>query len=317
MLKEKDKDAFYRQLQLFRNNLASHGQHKLLQYFEDTYFPEHRIKQWATWYRQSMYDCEWLADTNMHVESWHNYLKTHILHRKSNVRVDKLMRALRQAENIYYWKWSRVRSGWVTNAHPGWIKMLGLSEKNDVPDPVNNFDNQNIPCTVVQRDVNSVTSRSELLLKKWVQVHKVVTRADLSSLKEDTIGFILKHLNAIKNLLNCKEDVPKNLITSAIIADQKQKVIPRVIEQYKFPKKRPRLMRNSTSVKSFRCNSANRSNRVLSFQLSTESSADLQWDSNTSPEFDVVKCTLPIVRSKKGVSLGGISFSPMIGGKMQ
>ena len=143
MMHEKDKDAFYRQLELFRNNLRAHGQNKLLDYFEQTYFATHRIKQWATWYRQSMYDCEWLANTNMHVESWHNYLKTHILQRKTNVRVDNLMRALRQAENIYFWKWSRVRAGWVTNANPGWIKMLGLSENALILNPVDDLINQN------------------------------------------------------------------------------------------------------------------------------------------------------------------------------
>ena len=118
-------------------------QNKLLDYFEQTYFATHRIKQWATWYRQSMYDCEWIADTNIHVESWHNYLKTHILQRKTNVRVDNLMRVLRQAENIYYWKWSRVRAGWVTNANPGWIKMLGLPENVVILNPVDDLGNQN------------------------------------------------------------------------------------------------------------------------------------------------------------------------------
>ena len=119
MMKETDKTAFYRHLQLFRNNLTSHGQHKLLEYFDSFYFPDHRIVQWAMWYRFTMYNCKWLANTNMHVESWHNFLKTHILDRKNNVRVDSLMFALRKAESVYVWKWSRVRAGWVTNSDAG------------------------------------------------------------------------------------------------------------------------------------------------------------------------------------------------------
>ena len=69
MMKETNEESFQHQLKLFKSTLRTHKQDKLLEYFESTYFSEERIKQWACWYRRVMYDCEWLADTNMHVES--------------------------------------------------------------------------------------------------------------------------------------------------------------------------------------------------------------------------------------------------------
>ena len=309
MMKEKDKTAFDRHLQLFRNNLRSHGQQKLLDYFEQTYFAEHRITQWASWYRQSMYNCEWLAHTNMHVESWHNLLKTHILQRKSNVRVDSLMRALRQAEHIFFWKWSRVRAGWVTNVNPGWIKMLGLSEKLPERQSVD------LPSTTSVHNPNTLRSRIDVLMQKEANVHNFMNFARLSQLSEETIQLVFKHFSAIRNLLHCVKELPKNLITTAIVANERNVVIPRVIEQYKFNKKRPRLMRNSMSVKSFRSNESTRCNRLLSFQLSGATGDSLTWDESNSPEFETLTCTLSVVTSKKGVTLGGLSFTPMIGGK--
>ena len=100
MMKEPDEGQFRQQLSLFRRGLKSHGQHKLLEYFEKSYFTEHRIRQWACWYRHKMYNCVWILDTNMHVESWHNFLKTDILHRKSNVRIDMLILALMKSEKV-------------------------------------------------------------------------------------------------------------------------------------------------------------------------------------------------------------------------
>ena len=132
-MKEKNETVFRHQLKLFRQGLQTHGQIPLLDYFEKTYLKEDRIIQWACWYRHKMYDCEWLTDTNMHTESWHKFFKTHILHRRSNARVDTLIKALIKAEKTYFWKWSRVQFGYVENADPRYIRMLGLKDVVEPP----------------------------------------------------------------------------------------------------------------------------------------------------------------------------------------
>lgn len=99
-MEEEDEDNFYKLLEICRQTLKQYGQTKLLEYFEEFYFKETRIKQWAKWYRLKMYGCKWILHTNMHVESWHNILKTRIMGRLTNVRVDKLMRILLRAEVI-------------------------------------------------------------------------------------------------------------------------------------------------------------------------------------------------------------------------
>ena len=314
MMKETDKNAFYRQLQMFRNKLASHEQHKLLDYFEQNYFPEHRILQWATWFRHGMYNCEWLADTNMHVESWHNYLKTHILDRKKNVRVDSLMYALRRAENMYHWKWSRVRAGWVKNANPGWITMLGLPAKvhhiqQFSPDHHVSLTKRS-PCKI---NSNPMMNKQRLMVQASRVNEKLKSVDQLSDDKAQTLG---KHFTFILNLLTSTIPVPKNLITTPVIpSETKRLIIPRVIDQYKFVKKRPRLCRNVMSVKAFRNNKTTRDNRMLSFQLNDEDGDKLTWDPSKLAPMESVIHKLSIMRSRKNVvSLGGITFSPMLGG---
>ena len=111
LLAETSETEFKKNLILFRSHLKSHNCLTLLKYFDDNLFTEKRIVQWAMWYRIKMYACEWLLNTNNHVESWHNYLKSRILGRKANIRVDTLMGALVQAEMYIAWKWQRTRSG--------------------------------------------------------------------------------------------------------------------------------------------------------------------------------------------------------------
>ena len=115
LLSETVESEFYKNLRLFKDHLKSHKLFTLLKYFEENLFGENRIKQWAMWYRIKMYACEWLLNTNNHVESWHNYLKSRILGRKRNIRVDTLMGALVQAEMFISWKWQRTRAGLSVN----------------------------------------------------------------------------------------------------------------------------------------------------------------------------------------------------------
>ena len=69
LLAEKDKCLFMVYLRAFRDNLRRYKLTALSQYFEEFYFKEERIKQWACWYRDQMFNCEWILDTNMHVEA--------------------------------------------------------------------------------------------------------------------------------------------------------------------------------------------------------------------------------------------------------
>ena len=112
-------------IQLFRSTMQLYGQSSLLKYFDDQYFQPDRVKQWAYWYRKKMYDCKWLLNTNMHLESWHNVLKTSIMGRLKNVRIDKLLHILVKAEVLYYWKWSRTILGCPVKCDPAWVVMHG------------------------------------------------------------------------------------------------------------------------------------------------------------------------------------------------
>ena len=69
-------------LHAFRCNLQRYHLPELSAYFEENYFKPDRIKQWACWYRVEMFHCEWILDTNMHVEACHDVLKSHIMKRK-------------------------------------------------------------------------------------------------------------------------------------------------------------------------------------------------------------------------------------------
>ena len=65
MMRETDKKTFYIQLEVFRKTCKAYNQLKLLEYFEDRYFRENRIIQWARWYRLQMYQVEWILDNNI------------------------------------------------------------------------------------------------------------------------------------------------------------------------------------------------------------------------------------------------------------
>ena len=101
LMEEEDEDTFMNMVDVFRHTLKQYRQTKLAEYFEDRYLREGRVNQWAKWYRKKIYGCKWLLHNNMHVESWHNFLKTQCMGRLKNVRVDKLIRILMQAEVIF------------------------------------------------------------------------------------------------------------------------------------------------------------------------------------------------------------------------
>ena len=69
LMEETDKETFNNMVEVLRATLKSYGQTKLLEYLDQEYLTEDRVKQWSKWYRKSMYGCKWILDTNMHVES--------------------------------------------------------------------------------------------------------------------------------------------------------------------------------------------------------------------------------------------------------
>ena len=381
LLKEKDESVLRRNIELFRSNLRSHGQHKLLDYFEKHYFTESRLKQWSTCYRDSIYNCSWLADTNMHVESWHNILKSHILKRKHNSRVDTLLAALQQAEILYFWKWQRVKDGYVKHADPGWTHMLGLSEFK-VPTPMPSREVVTHDDIVIPQ-LSSVNVRDVLISKISAcheQINKKIHYGSLTKVGTDILRIILHQIIGISNVINSvtpifhstpvasnlvakpdpipsnlittpvpsnlvvkpevkpepvpstsnlittpipsnlvtkPEPLPSNLITTPVVSQlSKRRTTPPVINQYKFKKKKARLYRNSMSVKTFRSSENNRRNRIFSFARSSTGGENLSSfnDQLCRPSTISLICTLSITKYKSRSTLGGLSFSPMLGG---
>ena len=116
----------------------------------------------------------------------------------------------------------------------------------------------------------------------------------------------------VDNLLKTEtQTAPSNLVTTSKLVTN-QRTIPRVIEQYKFGRKEPKIFRNSMSIKSFRVDEQNRHNRVASFSLSTD--GHMPHTGSVSAPISSLRCTLSIMRKGNRITLGGISFSPMIGG---
>jgi len=172
---------------------------------------------------------------------------------------------------IYFWKWSRVQYGYVENVDPRWRIMLGLNEK---PECV-------LPCLLPPRmtgvhELKQESSRNENIMsevseviQKNLRISSKLSSGVLQRLSKDTLQFVSKHLTCVDALLRSEQHTPDNLVTTAVMVPT-QRSIPRVIEQYKFHRKKPKLFRNSMSVQPFRNNELNRRNRVASFLMSTE-----------------------------------------------
>ena len=266
MMRQTDESTFRRHLELMRSNLKAHGQTALLQYLERNYFTEDRIKQWAMWYRVEMYECEWILNTNNHVESWHNLLKSRILGRKKNNRIDSLLRALRQAEKMFIWKWLRVKSGYLMKCAPEWSKMLGFSETGAEQPETITPTLEAVPSSVESTNRDRKSSLVTRVMDQFVEIQSRIAEGCLPNTDTDSLKIILERLKSVIALFEAKP-APANLISTAIIPAPSR--IPRVIEQYKFRKKKSRIIRNVTNVKHFRTNAAAQKTRLLSLTLST------------------------------------------------
>ena len=204
LVEETDEATFYTYLRAFRDNLKRYKLFKLLSYFEDHYFKPDRIKQWATWYRLHIYDCKWLLNTNMHVEAFHNILKTHIMERKHNTRVDKLMKILRKTECMYFWKWSRTRLGLREMADDTWLHMRGEEIKPQC---------STLQCETVVNPLpddgtedDPLRTCKNLRVKIQSALESVRSLLPMRELEPSRLRSILKQVNSVKNvLLNAQE----------------------------------------------------------------------------------------------------------------
>lgn len=309
LLNELDEKEFRRQAKLFIAHLKSHGQKTLLEYVESYLFPEHKMRQWAKWYRQKMYDCEWIANDNMFVESWHRYLKTLIMERKTNIRVDTLLRALIKSEVFYYWKWCREHVGFTPRHHdPRWlimfpvVKTAGSTARYELdyrrPPPSSNGVKQ-----------GSLATKT---LIKFGQVTQCFTVDNIQRLAPHSQRLILQHLSSLHNVF--QSETQMQFPTSNFVKTTNTNgVIPRVVDQYpesKFNKKRKRNYQNVFNIKPFKSPLV-RSSCVNSFLMahgeppSTTNVADVKS----------MKLILSITRSRSNMlTLGGITFFPVVGG---
>ena len=279
-----------------------------MEYLQRYYFADHRVIQWASWYRRNMYGCKWLLHTNMHVESFHNHLKTDILERKKNTRVDTLLKVLRALELHYFWKWSRVNAGQILNVDPAWRVMHG----NTAPTEKETRDR------IIPEDIPPETyfvskrAACEDIFTLWDDlVSFFLNRDNVKSLSTNRQKSILDHLKGIKTICHTGS-MYKGGRCFVKVEDGGGLIIPSVKKQYSSFKrtKKRRKPRSVMTVRKLK-NESNRSQHAISYHL------NVGHDVATPSQFvntTELKLTLKVVRTKSDVTLGGIMFAPMIGG---
>ena len=197
ILKEQDEKEFRKQVSLFRKILQTQNMNNLLEYFDTFVF--NRCEQWATWYRFNICGCIWLLNTTMHCEGWHNFLKSNILERKSNTRVDTLFTALSEAEMQQMWKYMRNVMGFVkTGADPGWLLMRGEENKPRGVERARLDSPSRIPDASFfsrKKSLDSVILRRHQVLNKFMNPEK------LKAYTDDAKRMILQHQQSIINLM--------------------------------------------------------------------------------------------------------------------
>ena len=322
MMKETDKDTFYSQLDIFRKTCRAYNQSTLLDYFEKQYFTEDRIKQWARWYRFQMYDMEWLLDNNMHVEGWHNYLKSVLMKRLKNVRVDKLVRILIEAEMMIFWKWQRYQLGSTHRCKKGWAEMHGhltLSSPVAGDVVVNHRHSQEPSCPLAPSEELKVSVRRssylDMIREKVSEISILLKRKKPTRDRQRTI---LTQVTRIRNVLRDEPTFQDDVVTKPEVVpvfptcDDRSVVIKPVINQYHSFKRKSRKRTNviRTNVRSLRGNETNRHNHFQSFELSLGMSSEPM---RTTP-LKSTTVVLKVKRTRGSITLGGITFMPTIGG---
>ena len=120
-----------------------------------------------------------------------------------------------------------------------------------------------------KQDADDGLSLISEIQKKNSLINRKITSGMLQSLSTHTLQLVSKHFSCLQNLIKAEKNMPSNVVREAKVVSR-QRTIPRVIEQYQFKKKKPKIFRNSMSVNSFRSNELNRHNRAASFALSSE-----------------------------------------------
>ena len=333
LMAETNKDLFFTYLRCFRDNLKRYGLVSLLDYFERYYFAPDRIKQWASWYRASIFGCDWILDTNMHVESWHNILKTRIMERKQNTRIEKLMQVLRTAETMYFWKWQRTKYGIRQSGDKRWLAMRREQAEDGSGNSLThvNCPTESEQCYEPEKEIESRSQDYKLRICELLEECKsLIHRKDVDPTR---LKVMLKQQKAMCNVLRnslpsfcTQEQHPRTptLIQSSASPTASQQVpcftslrkprtnvkIRPVKEQYKFPKKTRRI--HVTNVKSFR-KASNRSNLVTSFKISGVGGGQLNTPESFA-ETKELKLTLSVKKRGTRMSLDGIVFYPVIAG---
>ena len=155
--------------------------------------------------------------------------------------------------------------------------------------------------------------------KLLTKLQRVVAQVKkhMSSLPPITLRHMTNLVSCLeKSIPDNSESKPLNLITTAFKVDPatfQRRKIPRVMEQYKFRKPPPRVYRNTMHLKAFKTNVNNRRNRIRSLELSTKN-PQMSGATSSVTVIESKFVTLRIQKIRKRLTLGGISFSPMIGG---
>lgn len=313
-------------LRAFRDNLQRYNLDKLREYFEDYYLKEERIKQWACWYRAQMFDCEWILDTNMHVEAWHDILKSHIMGRKKNIRIDKLLKILRSAETNYFWKWTRIKVGIRVRADKRWLRMRG---EDTSPESVTKS-RCSVDCTYLEKHdgVLEYEDRSRLFKERMKQC--LTDCLDLISKKAVDAARLKRMVQQLTVTRNVLRNAPDQVIAAlqgpvqerleTATADKRKaeyvtvsgKKPGKMLKQQRRFKKRRTKTSGATSIKSLH-KDVNRTNVGLSMRFGA-----VGWDSlrapETFPDTSELRLELSVIRKGSAMTLGGIIFLPVITG---
>ena len=313
-------------LRAFRDNLQRYNLDKLREYFEDYYLKEERIKQWACWYRAQMFDCEWILDTNMHVEAWHDILKSHIMGRKKNIRIDKLLKILRSAETNYFWKWTRIKVGIRVRADKRWLRMRG---EDTSPESVTKS-RCSVDCTYLEKHdgVLEYEDRSRLFKERMKQC--LTDCLDLISKKAVDAARLKRMVQQLTVTRNVLRNAPDQVIAAlqgpvqerleTATADKRKaeyvtvsgKKPGKMLKQQRRFKKRRTKISGATSIKSLH-KDVNRTNVGLSMRFGA-----VGWDSlrapETFPDTSELRLELSVIRKGSAMTLGGIIFLPVITG---
>ena len=317
-------------LRAFRDNLKRYKLQRLSQYFEENYFKPERIKQWACWYRLKMFNCEWILDTNMHVEAWHDVLKSHVMGKKKNIRIDKLLRILRSAETNNFWKWTRTKVGIRQRSDKRWLAMRGEDTSASVPmsdygyhDCIDVIDNN----SALEYEDRSKLFKDRLKATLTDCLQLISERAvDAARLK-----IMVQQLDVTRNVLRnapLQAELPRDGVDDTtegctteevttskrkpkyILVDTKKK--GKMSPQKKRYKKRKNKTCNVTTIKSLK-KEVNRSNLGFSMRFSAVGWSSLQVP-REFPETSQLQLELSVRRKGTVLTLGGIVFLPVIMG---